>query len=185
MKIAIVGGIGSGKSEVLKTAREMGFACLSADEINAELLLSPSYVQELSKLFPTVVQNGNIDKKALANIVFCDENAREQLNKLAHPLILDKIKYDTRSPLIVEVPLLFESGAEDMFDEIIAVVSPIGKRIDRLKSSRGMQEDDILARINSQVDDDEYLKVATHTIENDSSICDLQAKTKELFKLFL
>ncbi|MBD5092165.1 MAG: dephospho-CoA kinase, partial [Clostridiales bacterium] len=76
MRIAIVGGIGSGKSEVLKVARDMGLACLSADEINAELLKTPEYIAEIATAFPAAVKDGGIDKAALAKIVFSDDSAR-------------------------------------------------------------------------------------------------------------
>ena len=76
MKIAVVGGIGSGKSEVMKAVQGMNVAtCVSADEINAELLKQKAYVEKLKELFPSVVKGGVVDKKALAKIVFNDEKA--------------------------------------------------------------------------------------------------------------
>ena len=92
MKIAVVGGIGSGKSEVMKKVASMGAATLSADEINASLLTSPDYIASLQSLFPTAVKDGVVDKHALAEIVFADETSRKALNALAHPLILKKIR---------------------------------------------------------------------------------------------
>lgn len=69
MRIAVIGGIGSGKSEVMKIAKERGFFCLSADEINDELLKTPSYIQKIATLFPSVVSNGVVDKGALLSLI--------------------------------------------------------------------------------------------------------------------
>ena len=68
MRVAIIGGIGAGKSEVLKIAKSKGFACLSADEINANLLLSPSYIAKIAAAFPSVVKDGAVDKKHAAGL---------------------------------------------------------------------------------------------------------------------
>lgn len=182
MKIAIIGGIGSGKSEALKAARDLGFATLSADEINAELLATPSYVNTMEKLFPTAVENGVVNKKTLASIVFSDKQARERLNAVAHPLILQRIRDDERSPLVVEVPLILESGASALFDEIILIVTPLENRIERLEASRNMTRDEIVARINSQVGEDDLKNVATKTVVNDSTLDVLRARVGETLK---
>ena len=181
MKIAVVGGIGSGKSEVMRAVRDMGIATLSADEINSELLATPSYIATIKNLFPTAVKDGEINRKELARIVFSDKTAREALNEVAHPLILQKIKDDKRSPLVVEVPLIFESGAKDLFDVIVAIDTPLDKRIERLESGRNMTRDEVLARIDSQVDEDEYLQIADHVIQNDGTLGDLKKCAKVLF----
>lgn len=85
MRIAVIGGIGSGKSEVMKIAKERGFFCLSADEINAELLKTPSYIQKIATLFPSVVSNGVVDKGALAKIVFSDRGERKNSTRSHTP----------------------------------------------------------------------------------------------------
>ena len=185
MKIAVVGGIGSGKSEVLKKVASMGVATLSADEINAELLTSPDYIASLKSLFPTAVKEGAVDKRALAQIVFKDEGARKALNALAHPLILKRIREDARSPLVVEVPLIFESGAKELFDVVVFVKTPLEMRKQRLVENRAMREEDATARIAAQVDEEQYLNIADYTIAGDSTIADLYAKTEELFATLL
>lgn len=181
MKIAIVGGIGSGKSEVLKAVKELGVSTLSADEINSELLASPDYQKEIERLFPSAMEEGSFSRKKLAKIVFSDKEAREKLNSIAHPLILARIASDVHDPLVVEVPLLFESGAKQLFDVIVAVETPLEKRIKRLEKSRNMTKDEVLARINSQVDEEEYLKIADHVIHNDGTLDDLKKRAKALF----
>ncbi len=182
MKIAIIGGIGSGKSEALRTAKDLGFATLSADEINSELLAQPSYIESIARLFPAVVTDGKVDRRALAKIIFRDEGERKKLNSLAHPLIVERIKRDSRSPLVVEVPLILESGSKDLFDEIILVKTPLDVRVERLMSSRGMSREDVLARIASQADEKALEEVATKVVVNGGTPRDLQESIREVLK---
>ena len=186
MKIAVVGGIGSGKSEVMKAVKSLNVAaCMDADEINAELLAQKNYVESLKELFPSVVKGGAVDKKALADIVFHDEYARKALNELAHPFIVKSIKQDFRNPLVVEVPLLLETELKNYFNTIVFVSSPLDKRIERLVENRGMSKDDAVARISAQVDEDAYKSVANFVIKNDGTIEELHAQTRDLFDALL
>lgn len=179
MRIAIIGGIGSGKSEVMKIAKECGFHCLSADEINSQLLTTPDYVEKISQHFPSAVKNGSVDKKALAAIVFADEDKRALLNSIAHPEIMARIKAFDESPLAVELPLFLEGGDND-FDEVVFVKTSICKRIKRLEK-RGLARKQAIARIKAQVPSRTLEKVATCTIKNNSNIEKLrQNATKSL-----
>ncbi|MDE6302132.1 MAG: dephospho-CoA kinase [Clostridia bacterium] len=184
MRIAIIGGIGSGKSEVLKIARQMGVAALSADEINAELLALPEYIAEIARVFPAAVVNGTVDRHRLAEIVFANDNEREKLNTIAHPRILARIKDDNRSPLVVEMPLLLECGAQGMFDEIVLVRTPLDTRLERLEK-RGLDKESAIKRINAQASEDELMTVATRVIDNSGDIETLCKNAKLLFNELL
>lgn len=180
MRIAIIGGIGSGKSEVMKIAKERGFFCLSADEINAELLKTPSYIQKIAALFPSVVSNGVVDKGALAKIVFSDRGERKKLNALAHPEIMRVISECKESPLAVELPLFIEGG-DEAFDEIVYVKAPILKRIARLRKGRGMSAKQAIARIKSQVPSSVLRAKSTIVINNSKSLALLSKNTNKAF----
>lgn len=184
MRIAVIGGIGSGKSEVMKIAKEKGFFCLSADEINAELLKTPSYIQKLATLFPSVVSNGVVDKGALAKIVFSDQNERKKLNALAHPEIMRVISECKESPLAVELPLFIEGG-DEAFDEIVYVRAPLFKRIARLKKGRGMSVKQAVSRIRSQVPSAVLRAKATMIVDNSRSLSALQARANKTFNQIL
>lgn len=184
MRIAVIGGIGSGKSEVMKIAKERGFFCLSADEINAELLKTPSYIQKIATLFPSVVSNGVVDKGALAKIVFSDRGERKKLNALAHPEIMRVISECKESPLAVELPLFIEGG-DEAFDEIVYVRAPLFKRISRLKKGRGMSVKQAVSRIRSQVPSAVLRAKATIVIDNSRSLSALQARANETFNQIL
>lgn len=180
MKIAIIGGIGSGKSEALRAARELGLPTLSADEINAELLENAEYISQIALIFPSAVEDGKIDRAKLAATVFSDDGARARLNALAHPRILECVKEDKRDPLIVEMPLLAECGAEALFDEIVLIYTPLEKRIERL-AGRGMNSVQAEMRIKAQASESELKAIATRVIDNSSGLEDLRKNAIELF----
>ena len=141
MKIAVIGGIGSGKSEVMKVAKEMGITCLSADEINDALLHEPVYISKIASRFPECVAHGVVDKPKLASVVFSDEKKRRALNDIAHPEIARRIAECDADPLAVELPLALESGMATAFDEVILVSAPKSLRLKRLER-RGVPGED-------------------------------------------
>ena len=179
MRIAIIGGIGSGKSEVMKIAKERGFFCISADEINSELLKTSSYIQKIQTAFPTAVINGEVDKK-LASIVFSNESERKKLNAIAHPEIMRKIAEYAQSPLAVELPLFIEGG-DEAFDEIVYVKTPLLKRILRLKKGRGMSVAQAIKRIRSQVPSSILRAKSTQIIDNKGSLDKLKRNANKIF----
>lgn len=179
MRVAIIGGIGSGKSEVLKIAKEKGFFCLSADEINANLLVSPSYIAKIAAAFPTAVKDGAVDKKALASIVFADSAQLATLNSIAHPEIA-KVINECAEPLVaVELPIVLESVIGG-FDEILFVSTPYQTRLKRLKG-RGLDTEQAKSRIRAQVKPSTLKKIATYTIDNSGSLDDLRANAGIIF----
>lgn len=185
MRIAIIGGLGSGKSEALRVAREMGVCTLSADEINSQLLEDEEYIAELEKEFPEAVKDKKVDRAALADIVFYDAEAHQILNDLAHPRILRRIAEEERSPLVVEMPLLVESGATGMFDEIILVRAPIVKRLMRMKKYRKMGFIDSLDRIKWQSKQDTLESIATHIVDNNGSLISFRDNVQKVLRKIL
>lgn len=156
-KIAITGGIGSGKSIVGEYLKKKGFAVFSCDKIYAELITTRNYVQAIKQVFPAAVVDGRVDKSVLSNIIFSDTIQREKLNKIAHPLImqaLDKQMGACKGIVFAEVPLLFEGGFEGLFDEIIVIKRNLTDRIVAICQRDGLQEDKARLRIQSQFDYD-------------------------------
>jgi dephospho-CoA kinase len=156
-KIAITGGIGSGKSIVGEYLKKKGFSVFSCDEIYAELITTDSYIQAIKQAFPVAVVDGKIDKSVLSNIIFSDTAQREKLNKIAHPMIMQALDEQMRSCdgiVFAEVPLLFEGGFERLFDGIIVVKRNIAERIAAICKRDTIQKDTALLRIQSQFDYD-------------------------------
>lgn len=184
MRIAVTGLIGSGKTEIMKAARAMGLACLSADEINAELLNDKSYLARLATLFPSAVKDGRADRTEIARVAFGDGEKLKALNALAHPLILERILNDDRSPLVVETPLFVGTGVESAFDKVIYVKIADDVRRERL-TLRGMREEDIAARLAAQREQQALESMADYVIENSSTRQALAAKARETFEQIL
>ncbi len=192
-KIAITGGIGSGKSTVSAYLKEKGFPVFSCDEIYKDILEMPHYISQLQTIFPSTIINGKLDKIALSKIVFSDNNAREKLNQLAHPLIMktlfEKMNEQSSKFVFAEVPLLFEENYESQFDDVIVIKREKEKRIlatqQRDKAKRG----DIKKRIDSQFDYDStngkirIKNCNAYIIENNEGLEILKEKIEKLLLL--
>lgn len=181
MRIAIVGGIGSGKSTALKVAKRLGFATLSADEVNARMLEDEDYTARLIEAFPAAQTDGKLDKAKLAKLVFSHKRQLEKLNSIAHPIILQKIAQFPYDTAVVEMPVITECAAQDMFDEILLVRTPTLRRIKFLRG-RGMRLFDALRRIKSQPPTRLLEGVATVVVDNDGDIAALEKKVEDILK---
>lgn len=155
-KIAITGGIGSGKSTVLQLLKEMGYPVFSCDELYREVIRSQSYIQKITGVFPNVIENGEINRKKLAAEVFSDEKKRKTLNSIAHPLIMQQLMKEMDAAenefVFAEVPLLFEGNYEGLFDAVIVVQRKIEDRIRFICLRDGLTEQQAKERIASQFD---------------------------------
>lgn len=155
-KIAVTGGIGSGKSTVMEYLQNKGFPVFSCDEIYKEIIQSPAYIEEIQKCFPAAVIEGKVDRRTLSVLVFNDDQARERLNQIAHPMIMKQLitRMDqAESPLVfAEVPLLFERNLENAFDGILVVMRLKEKRREAVQLRDGLSLEEIEARMNAQFD---------------------------------
>lgn len=154
-KVAITGGIGSGKSTLMQLIKDSGYDVHSCDEIYQDIFKSGEYVAKIKHLFPCAVSNNIIDKKALADIIFQDENAREQLNAIAHPLVMRELENRMNASVgdlvFAEVPLLFEASLENSFDEIIVVMRNQTDRIQAVVDRDKATLEQVRKRIDAQV----------------------------------
>ncbi len=184
-RIAITGGIGSGKSTIVALLRKMNYAVFSCDEIYEDIIQSEAYIQKIQRLFPTVVKNGVIDKQRLAETVFADAENRKKLNEIAHPLIMQTLfeKMDEREGLVfAEVPLLFEGQYQSQFDGIIVVTRDREKRIEAIMTRDGISKTQARQRIMAQFDYDSplakeiFTKNQTFLLDNNLSQDDLKKK---------
>ena len=181
-KIAVTGGIGSGKSTVAEYIREEGFPVFSCDQINAELWQNKEYLDGIEKIFPEL---GEPDKKGIAERVFSDKDALGRLNAYAHPKIMDELKRrmeETDSSLVfAEVPLLFEGGYERDFDKTVIVLRKEDFRIAAAASRDGLPPESIRSRIENQFAYDRLLPADNRIfLENDGSLTDLKRKVRLL-----
>ncbi len=157
-KIAVTGGIGSGKSLLLQYVKEKGYPVFSCDEIYRELIRTSEYAQKLSSVFPDACVDGRVDKAKLAAIVFNDEEKRRMLNALAHPLIMERLLKNMQTAqgktVFAEVPLLFEGNYEELFDECIVVLRKLEERERAIRLRDNCTLEEARLRIQAQFDYD-------------------------------
>jgi dephospho-CoA kinase len=182
--VAITGGIGCGKSEIMKILREMGHVTVSCDRINAELLEEPSYIASIAELFPSAVSCGRADKRILAEIIFNDAKKRKKLNDLAHPIIRERLEAfiaKSGADVFAEVPLLNETDLDGLFTSVWVVKADLNKRAERIALRDKISIEFAKKKIASQSENHVY-SVATDTINNDFCLESLKDRIRELIK---
>jgi dephospho-CoA kinase len=191
--IGLTGGIGSGKSTVSALLAAKGAVIIDADAITRELQ------QPGTEVFTAMVErfgrgivaaDGTLDRAAVADVVFNDADALKDLNLIVHPAVGAEIaqrlqaEVETDHLVVLDVPLLVESGRDDMAALVVVDVDPeIAVR--RLVDQRGMREEDARARMASQVPRDERLAKADLVIDNSGTPADLAAQIDELWPRLL
>ncbi len=171
--IGVTGGIGSGKSTVSTMFRQFGAEIIDADEISRNVAKkNGSAFFEVVKSFgeEILMENGEIDRKKLGQIVFSDKNKLEVLNEIIHKYVfieMEKRIRESRAEIVIlDVPLLFSKDFKLKYDYSVGVTANISERIRRVKIRDGLTEDEILARINNQISDKELEEKADFIIEN-------------------
>lgn len=180
MKIAITGTIGSGKSEVSKYLRSLGYDVFDCDRENGDILDRCAY-EILSYHFPDCFINKVLNKSKLADSIFNNPENKAILESIMHPMILARLIARNDDPLFAEVPLLFEADWQDYFDEILLIVCDEGVAINRL-ANRGYSKLEAKARIDNQMPLEEKIKKATRIIYNNGSLDDLYLEVDKYLK---
>jgi|SRR5689334_1531830 dephospho-CoA kinase len=179
--VGLTGGIGAGKSEALSALERLGAATLSTDAVVHELLESDEVRDLLVERFgDQVAPDGQIDRNVVATVVFGDPDERKWLESVLWPRVgarvngwREEIAHRDPPPraAVVEVPLLFESGMEAVFDHTIAVVADEDLRRERA-AARGHAGVD--SREAAQLSQSEKAERADYIVRNDRDIADLQ-----------
>jgi dephospho-CoA kinase len=188
-KIAITGGVASGKSSVCRFFQELGACVVSADAI-VHKLLSPetSLGQKVLQLFGSeILQDGKISRRILAEKVFNSPTQLEALERLLHPAVLQKIdelyqianRSGTCSSFVVEIPLLYEIQAEDSYDVIVAVVADEKIAKERFRQ-RGFQPEEYDRRMSRQLQPSQKAKRAHYILINNGSLEQLRQEVEKL-----
>ena len=155
--IALTGGIGSGKSLALEIIKNSGVFTLSCDALVTELYKKRAFLLKLKSLFPGQVSvlKAEVNRKEISKTIFSDAEKRIKLNALVHPKVIKLafkiINKAKQNKAVLEVPLLFESNLEEHFNKIIVVIRDINER-EKSLLERGLTKEEIVSRINSQVD---------------------------------
>ena len=182
--IGLTGGIGSGKSTVSARLAELGARVVDADAITREVQ------QPGTDVFAAIVDrfgegvvapDGTLDRPGLAAIVFADPDELEALNGIVHPAVGVEIAErlaeaaDTDDVVVLDVPLLVESGRDDMAATIVVDLDP-EEAVHRLVEYRGFTEDDARARISRQASREDRLAKADRVLDNSGTVEELRAQ---------
>jgi dephospho-CoA kinase len=183
IRVGLTGGIGSGKSTVAGMFADRGAVVIDADIIAREVVRpGQPALQEITETFgPGVVSDtGELDRAALASIVFTDEKALAQLNAITHPRIAARTQElmaaaDPDAVVVYDMPLLVENNLTEGWDWVVVVEAPLSQRIDRLRE-RGVGADNMEQRMAAQASDAQRRAVADVVIVNDGDLSDLSAR---------
>lgn len=190
--IGLTGGIGSGKSTVSQFLRELGAALIDADKAGHEAYQPNTETwREVVAAFgeQILTPDGEIDRKKLGGIVFSSPESLARLNWIMHPRMYEMMKaqieeYRQRGVdvVVLEAAILLEAGWTPLVDEVWVTVAPESTVVERTRERTGLPEEQILARIRSQMSSEERAKHADVVINNDGTQDELKAKVKELWE---
>ena len=189
--VALTGGIGAGKSTVAQNFAELGALVIDADQL-ARMAIergSDGFAEVLLRFGDEIIFNGDIDRKKLAEIVFSDEAARRDLEKIIHPRVqaifaeaVEDLEHD--DILIYEIPLLVETDAAEKFDYVITVEADMELRKERLLK-KGLYISQIEKRMAAQATQESREAIADYVIRNDGDEDSLLRQVENLWESVL
>ncbi len=192
MIIGVTGGIASGKSTVTRMFQDLGAVVVSADELAREIVRPGSEtLKRIAERFGDrfILSDGQLDRKALGELIFADARARVDLNSLTHPAIAALAECRLRkaekhgAPLIIyEAPLLFESGAQGQVDKVLVVKIAEETQLARLMARDNLRHEQARARISSQMAQKEKLARADFVVDNSGTSENTRNQVQELMK---
>ncbi len=196
MIIGLTGASGSGKSTVAGIFAGAGYLISDCDAISRSLDTDTHYVSRIEEAFGSCVISFSlgkkrVDRKALAGKIFGDGAVRggvELLESISHPIIIDKVKKDveyaknTSRSIVIDAPLLFESGLDRLCDITVGVIAPLDVKIKRLCERDGIDESMAHRRFKKQKDDGFLKENCTYIIMNDGEREKLFSSAADIIK---
>jgi dephospho-CoA kinase len=190
--IGLTGGIGTGKSEVSRILGEMGAEVLNADRYGHEVYLpgTDGHREVVEAFGEDVLQpNGEVDRRALGGKVFGNPEAMAQLNAIAWPRIRQKLEDGIEEQrqlgtgvVVLDAAVLIEAGWTDAADEVWVVTAPEGDVVSRLQARNNLTEEQVRARMASQMSSEERVKHADVVVANDGDLQGLQSNIEKLWQ---
>lgn len=171
IKIGLTGGIGSGKTTVANCFKDKGVPVFIADTEAKKILEQPEVSQAIAHKFDIqLLDDGSINKKELASIVFKDKVKLEQLNSIIHPKVHDRFKewvsQQNAAYIIYEAAIIFEQNRASDFDFTILVTAPKNIRIERIQKRDQVSSSEVKSRMDAQWPEDKKQKLADFIVEN-------------------
>ena len=192
LTIGLTGGIASGKSTVSHYFSQLGITIIDADEVARDVVsVGQPALEDLTHHFgPTILNdNGTLNRKKLRNIIFDDDNERQWVERLLHPIIRKKMKESigqaTSPYCIMAIPLIVESQPNPLLDRILVVDCPKELQIQRVQMRDNISNDDAIKIVNAQATREERLAIADDVIENSSNEEQLKEDVDRLHQHYL
>jgi len=190
MIVGLTGGIGAGKSAVAARLAEHGALVVDADVVAREVVAPGTEgLAAVVAAFGSGVlaDDGSLDRQRLGALIFADDEARARLNAIVHPLVSQRsaeLAADAPHEAVVvhDVPLLVENALAPAYDVVVVVLADENVRIQRLRDTRGMREDEARARMAAQTTDDQRRAVADAVLDNSGTLADLHRQVDDLWR---
>lgn len=188
--VGLTGGIGSGKSTVARLLEKRGAVVFDADLLAREAVEpgTPGHAAVIERFGADVLApGGELDREALASIVFADPSARRDLEEIVHPEVRrlfaegSEAYRDTDSVVVFSAPLLVETGMHTAFEVLVVVSATVATQIERLMHQRGMSEPSIRARIDAQAPLEDKAAAADFLVDNEGSLDELESQVEQLW----
>ena len=192
MIVGLTGGIGSGKSIAGDFFIELGIDVIDADHVSKNILddnesAKKLFLENFGEKF--IDKNNNIDRALLRDEIFKDENKKEVLESIIHPLVREEIfnfiENSDSVYKIIMVPLIYETNSQDFYDKIVVVDCKEENQINRASKRDNKTKDDIINIIKNQASSDERMSIADEVIKNDSSLDDLKKQVIKVHQKLL
>jgi len=188
VNVGLTGGLGSGKSTVAALFGEHGAVIIDADVVAREVVRAgtPGFAAVVARFGPDVVgRDGELDRAALARIVFADGAALDELNAIVHPLVGSRsaelaAAVPPGAVVVHDIPLLAENGLADRFDTVVVVEADREIRLARL-AERGLTRAEAEARMAAQATDEQRRAIADEIVRNDD---DLDSLARQIDRLW-
>jgi dephospho-CoA kinase len=189
MRVGLTGGVASGKSTVSAILAELGAVVIDADLVAREVVArgTPGLDAVVAEFGPSLLTaEGELDRPAMGRLVFGDEGARQRLEAIVHPLVIERMAALEQAAgaddvVVHDIPLLAEGGRADTFDAVVVVDAPRELQLERMLSERGWTREDAEARIAAQATREQRRAVATHVIDNSGSLEQLRSRVEAVY----
>ncbi len=201
--VGLTGGIGTGKSTAAEYLKKKGFAHIDADQIGRDITADGSpMLPVLDSIFgpmgefgvegvDILREDGSLDRKALASIVFTDMDKKLKLDEVMFKAIIAETErlvelYSEDAPvgILIDAPLLFEAGLDKKCDLVLLIVADMDVRIHRVCARDGATEQEVRNRINSQMSDEEKMERSHVIVDNSGSFEELEEQLEKFFSKF-
>jgi dephospho-CoA kinase len=188
IKVALTGGIGSGKSAAGDFFEDLGAVVVDADQLSRDVIErgTDGFDELVATFGDEILTNGILDRSKLGQIVFADPAARKTLEAIIHPRVaeaFDEIIEDSPEDAVIiyQIPILVETKGQDRFDYVITVEATLENRISRLKN-RGLKSYEIEARMKAQATDEQRAEIADLIFKNDGDLDSLLRQVENVYE---